>query len=279
MDPRFFEQPILNSPYEYPSRHWELDAAGQPTNKIRRERRKVAFITPIPKPQKSGAGQRKMVFDEAAQALGTEAQQYDLTAFIGGVRQRVGRCREFRDLGPWQGTPGTARLLKHSRSHRFGDIRPLFCQVEAVENAIWLTEVAPQRGREDRQVLEHLDQASQEANPGLGRLALKLAKTTVMAMLIAFLQFVSGWGAIGRLGESREAGAILSTRTAGLSTLASFRDLPRSLSNMRDRRVGVRDVMSQLLERVRDVEAANGGVPSLGGVRVFAVPLTSRGER
>ena len=56
MDPRFFEQPILNSPYEYPSRHWELDAAGQPTNKIRRERRKVAFITPIPKPKKSGAG-------------------------------------------------------------------------------------------------------------------------------------------------------------------------------------------------------------------------------
>ena len=82
MDPRFFEQPILNSPYEYPSRHWELDPSGQPTNKIRRERRKVAFITPIP-PKKSSAGQPKMVFDEAAQALGTEAQQYDLTAFIG----------------------------------------------------------------------------------------------------------------------------------------------------------------------------------------------------
>ena len=43
MDPRFFEQPILNSPYEYPSRHWELDAAGQPTNTILPERRKVAF--------------------------------------------------------------------------------------------------------------------------------------------------------------------------------------------------------------------------------------------
>ena len=43
----FFEQPILNSPYEYPSRHWELDASGQPTNRILPERRKVAFITPI----------------------------------------------------------------------------------------------------------------------------------------------------------------------------------------------------------------------------------------
>ena len=186
----FFEQPILNSPYEYPSRHWELDASGQPTNKIRDERRKVAFITPIPKPKRSGGGQPKIVFDEAAQALGTEGQQYDLTAFIGGVRQRVDRWREVADPNAWQVTPETARLLQHWRSHRFGDIRPFFCQVEAVETAIWLTEVAPQRGREERQVLDHLDQASQEANPGLARLALKLAtgagKTTVMAMLIAW---------------------------------------------------------------------------------------------
>ena len=190
MDPKFFEQPILNSPYEYPSRHWELDASGQPTNKLRDERRKVAFITPIPKPKKSGAGQPKMVFDEAAKALETEAQQYDLTAFIGGVRQRVDRWRELSDPNSWQVTPETTRLLQHWRSHRFGDIRPFFCQVEAVETAIWLTEVAPQRGREERQVLDHLDQASEEANPGLTRVALKLAtgagKTTVMAMIIAW---------------------------------------------------------------------------------------------
>ena len=25
MDNRFFENPILNSPYQYPTRHWELD--------------------------------------------------------------------------------------------------------------------------------------------------------------------------------------------------------------------------------------------------------------
>ena len=30
----FFEHPILNSPYECPSRHWELDKQGQPTQKI-----------------------------------------------------------------------------------------------------------------------------------------------------------------------------------------------------------------------------------------------------
>jgi hypothetical protein len=26
----FFERPILNSPYDYPGRHWELDAEGAP---------------------------------------------------------------------------------------------------------------------------------------------------------------------------------------------------------------------------------------------------------
>ena len=59
-----------------------------------------------------------------------------------------------------------------------------------METTIWLTEVAPRRGGEERQVLDHLDQTSQEANPGLARLARKLAagagKTTVMAMLVAW---------------------------------------------------------------------------------------------
>ncbi|WP_222863499.1 MULTISPECIES: site-specific DNA-methyltransferase [Nitrosomonas] len=34
------------------------------------------------------------------------------------------------------------RLLQHWRHHNFGSIRPFFCQMEAVETTIWLTEVA-----------------------------------------------------------------------------------------------------------------------------------------
>jgi len=34
MEDRFFEKPNLNSPYDYPVRHWELDPQGQPTQKI-----------------------------------------------------------------------------------------------------------------------------------------------------------------------------------------------------------------------------------------------------
>lgn len=42
----FFEQPILNSPYEYPARHWELDDQGQPTQQVIDRRRRADFITP-----------------------------------------------------------------------------------------------------------------------------------------------------------------------------------------------------------------------------------------
>jgi type III restriction enzyme len=48
----FFERPILNSPYAYPDRHWELDDDGQPTNQILPKRRDSKLLTPVPKPQK-----------------------------------------------------------------------------------------------------------------------------------------------------------------------------------------------------------------------------------
>ena len=187
----FFERPVLNSPYKYPKRHWELDETGQPTQRIVETRRPVDFITPIPKPkkQKGAKKQIEIVFDEG-KGLSTEKQQYQHTAIINAVRQHVDEWRELPDPNRWLVTPETARLLRHWRHHRFTGIRPFFCQVEALETAIWLIEVAPQAGRVGKRFLEHLINTNHEANPGLSRLALKLAtgagKTTVMAMLIAW---------------------------------------------------------------------------------------------
>jgi type III restriction enzyme len=190
-DNRFFEQPILNSPYEYPSKHWELDEHGQPTQQIINSRRKASFITPIPKPKKRKSGsvqQTRLVFDEGA-GLSTEQQEYDPTPLINEIRQRVDKWRELSSKSTWGVTPETARLLDHWRSHNFSSFRPFFAQIEAAEVAIWLTEVAP-NDREGKRFLEHLANANNEANPELSRLALKLAtgagKTTVMAMLIAW---------------------------------------------------------------------------------------------
>jgi len=101
----------------------------------------------------------------------------------------VNRWRAWPKPSEWQVTPETSRLLQHWRHHDFADVRPFFCQVEAVETAIWLTEVAPHT-KSGKQILENLAAASKDANPELLRLALKLAtgagKTTVMAMLIAW---------------------------------------------------------------------------------------------
>lgn len=186
----FFEHPILNSPYEYPQRHWELDEQGQPTQQVIESRRRADFITPIPKPKKrkSASTQQEMVFDEG-KGISTEQQQYDITSIINQVRGEVDRWRSLPQPSQWQVTPETARLLQHWRHHEFSGVRPFFCQVEAVETAIWLTEVAS-NSKAGQRLLDHLARANRDANPQLSRIALKLAtgagKTTVMAMLIAW---------------------------------------------------------------------------------------------
>jgi len=83
MENVFFEKPILNSPYEYPLRHWELDAQGQPTQQIIEKRRRAEYITPIPKPKKrkSAAAQQDIIFDEG-KGLSSQKRQYDSTLVI-----------------------------------------------------------------------------------------------------------------------------------------------------------------------------------------------------
>lgn len=112
---RFFERPILTNPYESPGHRRELDAAGQPTHRILDGRCPAEDITLFPTAQQRGA-----IF-----------------------RRHVDRWRDIPNPNDWGVTSITARLLPHWRSHEFSSIRPFFCQVEAVEIAIWLTEVAP----------------------------------------------------------------------------------------------------------------------------------------
>ncbi len=191
MDSHFFERPILNSPYEYPAHHWELDGQGQPTQRIIDSRRPAQFITPIPKPRKrtaAAAAQGRLVLGDGA-GVSTAQQEYDPTPVINELRHRVNQWRAIKDAGGWGVTPETSRLLQHWRHHSFSAVRPFFCQIEAIETAIWLTEVAPAE-RLGKRFLEHLANANADANPDLMRLALKLAtgagKTTVMAMIISW---------------------------------------------------------------------------------------------
>jgi len=48
----FFDEPILNSPYGFPDRHWELAETGRQTiNCIVESKRRSELITLVPKPK------------------------------------------------------------------------------------------------------------------------------------------------------------------------------------------------------------------------------------
>jgi type III restriction enzyme len=186
-----FDHSLLHSPYAYSAQYWELDDQGQPTQQMLTSHRRAESITPMPQPRKRNRSdaQPQFVFDEG-KGLSTQPQQYDYTAIMKAVRQQVDQWRRLPHPRHWHVTPETVRLLQHWRQHQFSNIRPCFCQVEAVETAIWLTEVASNAGRVGTSFLDHMANANHDADLGLIRLALKLAtgagKTAVMAMLMAW---------------------------------------------------------------------------------------------
>ena len=182
----FFEQPILNSPYAPPTRHHALGSSGQPLEGPPVEgRRKSELISPVPPAKK----QAKKAQQDDLFAEGDAEQQAYTLAIINEIRSHVTAWRGLPNPADWGVTPVTQRLLQHWRDYAFETVRPFFCQVEAVETAIWLTEVAP-RQRQHAKYRVIVEQANKAANPELQRIALKLAtgagKTTVMAMLIAW---------------------------------------------------------------------------------------------
>lgn len=113
MENEFFSKPILNGPYEYPSRHWELDNKGQPTHHIIRQRRRAEFIAPIPKPKKrKGSGEQLQLFDfEENDPISSPYQHYDPTPIINELRKNVDDWRKLSNPNDWLVTPETARLL------------------------------------------------------------------------------------------------------------------------------------------------------------------------
>jgi type III restriction enzyme len=188
----FYEEPILNSPYLVPTRHHALDEGGRPLDQPPIDgRRRCGYVAPVP-----AARKRKQRPDAGAQtslALDTPSGEagpdYSVARIVDEIRQHVATWRALPNPADWGVTPSTAQLLSHWRTYQFEGVRPFFCQVEAAETIIWLTEVARTQ-RQYGHIWKHLDAANADANPELFRLAMKMAtgsgKTTVMAMLIAW---------------------------------------------------------------------------------------------
>lgn len=187
----FYDRPILNSPYEEPTLHHALDADGQPLEQPPIQgRRPCDFVTPVPKPKKksSKANQASMIFEDEL-GLSEDEQEYNPKPIINEIRSHVATWRSLPSDRDWGVTPATAKLLHHWRRTEVEGLRPFFCQVEAVETVIWLTEVASQR-KQYAHLWEHVRAANKQSSPDLVRIAMKMAtgsgKTTVMAMLIAW---------------------------------------------------------------------------------------------
>jgi type III restriction enzyme len=181
------ENPVLNSPYDEPSRHFFFDEEGI-TDKIVASRRLSSYFIPIARPRKKGKQLE----------LETEwtKDRIEENKFINDVRNVVGKWR----FGNYDGVTGATRQLLEYWRRPERDKRLYFCQIEAAETAIYLTEAADRK--DGAWILRDLKLANQDTNPLLERIAFKMAtgsgKTVVMAMLIA-------WQALNKLARPQDS--------------------------------------------------------------------------
>ncbi len=171
------ENPIINSPFNEPARHFKFDEEGI-TNVIVEKRRESAYFIPIAKPRKKG--KTPSLF----QTEWTEDRLQE-NKFINQVREQVAKWR----MGGYNGVTRTTKRLLDYWTAPEREKRLFFCQIEALETAIFLTEIAAKYGYS--WIENDLRKYNEEANPGLPlRVAFKMAtgsgKTVVMAMVIAW---------------------------------------------------------------------------------------------
>jgi len=181
------ENPVLNSAYAAPTRHFRFDEDGI-TDQIEEIRRPSAYFVPVPQPRKRG---KQMVLDTQ-----WTKDRVEENKLVNQIREKVGVWRKGKHLDV---TKTTARLLEYwQRDDR--ERRLFFCQIEALETAIYLTEVASKYG--DQWIDNKVREKNAIHNPLLYRMAFKMAtgsgKTVVMAMLIA-------WHVLNKLANPQDA--------------------------------------------------------------------------
>ncbi len=159
--PKTIEQLIINSPYEEPSRYWSY------------RRETLEFILNEGTRRPAGylrASEKSRGFDDPG--------VFVELPLVNQIRPRV---KAWREAG-YPGVTGiTKRLLQHWSDPEQRDLRLFFCQIEAMETLIWLTE-AP----ESEKVGIEIPSDGGEFRRLCSKMATGSGKTILMAMLIAW---------------------------------------------------------------------------------------------
>ena len=172
---------VLNSPYQEPNRHFKSDERGL-TEEILEHRRPSSFYIPVPRAKTK---QKQLDLNIAEGAYGKELQKEN--EIINKLRVKV---KEWRETGEprYSGLTKTSRDLLQYWKDETRDNKLFFCQIEALETLMYINEVAERTG--ENWIINELKKGNSEANPGLYRMAFKMAtgsgKTVVMAMIIAY---------------------------------------------------------------------------------------------
>lgn len=166
--------PIINSPYDEPSLHYRFTDEGI-TDEVVEGRRISTYLRPVPQPRGRSKQLELNLFDEKP----VENRN------VNELRDQV---TLWRSAGCPHASATSRRLLEYWRDPS-RENRLFFCQIEAVETAIYLTEAAPNTDA-GRKIINRLKDDNLTYNEALPRIAFKMAtgsgKTVVMAMLIAW---------------------------------------------------------------------------------------------
>lgn len=152
---------IINSPYDVPKHYWHYDRATRSFDK-RKGRRPAGYVV---------ATEGSKSFDDPGRFV-----EIDL---VNKIRPRVDQWR----AGGYPGVTGiTKRLLEHwTRPREKEENSFFFCQLEAIETLIWLTE-APEAEKTGIEIPADRGPFSRWCS----KMATGSGKTVVMAMLIAW---------------------------------------------------------------------------------------------
>ena len=164
---------IVNSPYAEPRKHWKYN---RETRRFKKEkfRRPAGYLV---------ASEDSKSFDDPGVFVEIR--------LVNRIRERVREWREAKSPGV---TSVTKRLLDHwTDPEEFESRRFFFCQLEAVETLIWLTEAA-----DSERVGIVVPDDGGEFKRLCSKMATGTGKTVVMAMVIA-------WHVLNKAANSQDA--------------------------------------------------------------------------